>query len=43
MEILAFTLLYLLVPMTRVRFTHATAGGLVAALLFELAKFGFTL
>ena len=43
MEILAFTSLYLLVPMTRVRFTHAAAGGLVAALLFELAKFGFTL
>lgn len=43
MEAMAFTLLYLLVPVTQVRFSHAVAGGLVAALLFELAKFGFTL
>jgi len=42
METLAFTFLYLLVPVTRVRFIHAVAGGLVAALLFEVAKFGFT-
>ena len=43
METLAFTFLYLLVPVTRVQFTHAVVGGLVAASLFELAKFGFTL
>ncbi|GMQ96757.1 MAG: YihY family inner membrane protein [Gammaproteobacteria bacterium] len=38
---LAFTLLYLIVPNRRVRFKHALAGGLLAALLFEFAKRAF--
>jgi membrane protein len=38
---LAFTLLYSLVPLRRVPLGHAFAGGLTAALLFELAKRGF--
>ncbi|NTU67310.1 MAG: YihY family inner membrane protein [Chlorobiaceae bacterium] len=37
-SILAFSLLYLLVPNRKVRFDHALAGGLLAAVLFELAK-----
>jgi membrane protein len=39
----AFTLLYALVPNRPVPLRHAIAGGLVAALLFELAKRGFAL
>lgn len=39
----AFTLMYTVVPNVRVRFGHALAGGLVAALLFELAKHAFSL
>jgi membrane protein len=38
---LAFTLVYKLVPYTRVRWRHAFAGGAAAALAFELAKSGF--
>lgn len=41
MEVLAFSLLYLLVPVTKVQFLHAIAGGFLAALLFEIAKYGF--
>lgn len=37
----AFTLLYLVVPQRNVRWRHALAGGLLAALLFELAKRAF--
>lgn len=37
----AFTLLYLVVPQRSVRWRHALAGGLLAALLFELAKRAF--
>jgi len=40
---LAFTLLYALVPNRAVPLRHALAGGLLAALLFELAKRGFAL
>lgn len=40
---LAFSLLYLLVPMRRVPIWHAIVGGVTAALLFELAKRGFGL
>jgi membrane protein len=37
----AFTLVYKLVPFTRVRWKHALAGGMLAALAFEGAKGGF--
>jgi len=40
---LAFTLLYALVPNRMVPFRHAMAGGLLAALLFEVTKRGFAL
>lgn len=36
-------LLYIVVPNARVRWRHGLAGGLVAAVLFELAREGFTL
>ena len=40
---LAFTLVYLVVPNRRIPLAHAVTGGLVASLLFELAKHGFGL
>jgi len=40
---LAFTLVYLVVPNRRIPLSHAVTGGLVASLLFELAKHGFGL
>ncbi|MEN8177019.1 MAG: virulence factor BrkB family protein [Pseudomonadota bacterium] len=40
---LAFTLLYALVPNRAVPLRHALAGGVLAALLFELAKRGFAM
>nr|VFK80174.1 MAG: membrane protein [Candidatus Kentron sp. SD] len=40
---LAFTLLYAVVPRQRVPVRHAMAGGMAAAALFEAAKKGFTL
>lgn len=40
---LAFTLLYALVPNRNVPLRHALVGGVLAALLFELAKRGFAL
>lgn len=36
-----FTMLFWLVPATRVRLKSAAVGGLVAAILFELVRFGF--
>lgn len=39
----AFMLLYLLIPNRAVPFRHALAGGVVAGVLFELAKRGFGL
>ena len=41
LELVAFVLFYFSVPNCTVRFKHALIGGLVAAFLFELAKFGF--
>ena len=40
---IAFTMLYLVVPNRRVRVAHALVGGVLAAVLFELAKHGFGL
>jgi membrane protein len=37
----AFTLLYVLVPNCHVSKKHAVLGGLICAVLFELAKYGF--
>jgi membrane protein len=39
----AFTLIYAAVPNCRVKLSHAAIGGVLAALLFEAAKSGFTL
>ncbi len=39
----AFTLMYIVVPNRRVRWRNAIAGGVLAALLLELAKSGFVL
>jgi len=41
-SIVAFFLLYMLVPNRRVRFVHAFSGALLAAVLFELSKQWFT-
>jgi len=43
LTIAAFTLLYFIVPARSVEFRHALIGGLVAGVLFELAKRGFAL
>lgn len=39
----AFTLLYLIVPNRRVKFTDALIGGVVAAVIFEIVKHSFGL
>jgi membrane protein len=43
LEVLAFTLLYYVAPNRRVSWQHALAGGIVAALMFEGAKYGMAL
>ena len=42
-ELVGFTLAYLIIPNRRVALRHALAGGVLATLLFELAKSGFAL
>lgn len=42
-SVVAFTLLYLIVPNRRVPIMHALAGGLLASVLFEMTKQGFAL
>ncbi len=39
----AFTWVYILVPYRRIELAHALVGGLVASVIFELAKRGFAL
>ncbi len=41
LTLLAFTLIYLIIPNTRVNLYHALVGGLTATVLFELSKIGF--
>jgi membrane protein len=41
-ETLAFVLLYTVVPNKPIRFTHALAGGIAAAVMFEITKRSFT-
>ncbi len=41
MTMTSFTLVYLIVPNTKVPFLHAIVGGLTATILFELSKKGF--
>ncbi|HBF98448.1 MAG TPA: virulence factor BrkB family protein [Alphaproteobacteria bacterium] len=41
LQAIGFSLLYLILPNTHVRWTHALTGGVVAAFLFECLKFGF--
>jgi membrane protein len=43
LSLLAFTLIYLIIPNTRVLIHHAIIGGITATFLFELAKRGFAL
>lgn len=40
---MAFSIIYKFVPHSKIEFRHAFIGGLVAAVFFELAKFGFAI
>ena len=41
LSLIAFSCIYLVVPYTKIQFKHAFIGALVAALLFEIAKYFF--
>jgi membrane protein len=41
LTVLSFSVLYFVLPSARVRFRHALTGGVLAGLLFELAKAGY--
>ena len=43
LEAVAFTLLYLIAPNRRVKFSDALIGGVVAAGIFEIVKYAFAL
>lgn len=43
LELLVFTMAYIVVPNRRVAIRHGLAGGVLATVLFELAKYGFAL
>jgi len=43
LTLFSFTMIYLIIPNTRVTFAHALIGGITATLFFELAKKGFAL
>jgi membrane protein len=43
MAILAFLILFMLVPNRRVQFKHALSGAILSTLLFELTKKGFSI
>ncbi len=42
-ELVGFTMAYMIIPNRRIRYRHALIGGVLATTLFELAKFGFAL
>ena len=41
-EVVAFTILYTMMPNCSVRLIHGLAGGVVATIFFEMSKLGFT-
>lgn len=42
-SVLAFSLIYKFVPHNKIEFKHAFIAGLIVAVLFEIAKFGFAI
>ena len=42
MEVVVFSLLFWIIPHRRIRLRHSIAGGTVAAVLFEILKYGFS-
>jgi membrane protein len=43
LALIAFLIIFMLVPNTRVKFKHALAGAILSTFLFELSKKGFAL